>query len=33
MAEVLELLRFGVVERTGDQVRGECPLATEKRNP
>jgi hypothetical protein len=26
MAEVLELLRFGVVERTGDQVRGECPL-------
>jgi DNA primase len=26
MAEVLELLRFVVAERTGDQVRGECPL-------
>jgi DNA primase len=26
MAEVLELLGFVVRERTGDQVRGECPL-------
>jgi DNA primase len=26
MAEVLELLRFVIIERTGDQVRGECPL-------
>jgi DNA primase len=26
MAEVLELLRFDAVERTGDQVCGECPL-------
>jgi DNA primase len=26
MAEVLDLLRFVVIERTGDQVRGECPL-------
>ena len=26
MAQVLELLGFVVVERLGDQVRGECPL-------
>ena len=26
MAEVLELLGFAVVRRTGDQVRGTCPL-------
>ena len=26
MAEVLELLGFVVLERKGDQVRGECPL-------
>src|SRR5271163_4935240 len=26
MGQVLELLGFVVVERSGDQVRGECPL-------
>jgi len=26
MAQVLELLGFVVAERSGDQVRGECPL-------
>ena len=26
MAEVLDLLGFVVLERRGDQVRGECPL-------
>jgi DNA primase len=26
MVEVLDLLGFEVVERAGDQVRGECPL-------
>ena len=26
MAEVLELLGFVVVERRGDQVRGQCPF-------
>jgi hypothetical protein len=26
MAEVLELLGFVILERSGDQVRGECPL-------
>lgn len=26
MAEVLELLGFVILERSGDQVRGQCPL-------
>lgn len=26
MEEVLELLRFDILERSGDQVRGQCPL-------
>ena len=26
MAQVLELLGIVIIERTGDQVRGECPL-------
>ena len=28
MADVLELLGFAVLTRTGDQVRGVCPLHT-----
>jgi len=26
MAQVLDLMGFVIVERSGDQVRGECPL-------